>query len=629
MRLKSKSKLSRNTLAVMIAGFLVVGFAAVWWFASRAAQNPAADLNNDGQVNVFDLSMLLSKWGTTDAAADINDDNSVGILDLSILLSSWGAVTPAAYWTADWEEGPCTDKSCYSDWSFVQAEDSSQGVPSLNEVATAASLGIAAHSGTDVGKFQTTQAALDAGRPHSKVFKEWQLPNSTPVTDEFGRALQSIPSSGINGSYRAWYYIPSDYTYAGVEWTNIFQFKLSEEGPFVQDPQWWINIVGGSGNQPYLHVENWGNGTFTDPGGLKAAPKGRWFEIRADIYEGNKIEWYLDGQFWQTVNHSTHKIGRGGATGTPRTWIFGVGHYGGVGRLYTDDASFTPFSNHYLNFDFDTGNYSQFLSNAYGGFEVGDPNTSHQTQLVTTTRNGSGYANRYEVHNDPIDKASGTFRALWSKYDTNDGLPAHPEVYWGMSLLLPNEGGQTSLPIYEHLWELHQRQNIYQVPACAIAPHALMVRNNRLEYRMMTGACKWTGSAWNGYTAYHDQVPVLPSISLGTWYDVIVHIKFSENNEGLLEVWGRAAGQPWPAAPQVSIAAPTLPYIPGGLDPAFPTKASTTTPDSNGNTGLYLQTGLYTGGSTWNQSGPAQHIHTSDNLRRYSTFSEAKLGFPQ
>jgi hypothetical protein len=375
-----RRRLSRRTLGAIVALCTLLGLVGIGLFISRAAQNPAADLNADNQVNVFDLSILLSKWGTADATSDINDDGSVGILDLSILLSSWGAVT-----------------------------------------------------------------------------------------------------TGI----------------------------------------------------------------------------------------------------------------------------------------------------HDLNFDFDTGNYSQFLSNAYGGFEVGDPNTSHQTQLVTTTRNGSGYATRFEVHNDPIDKASGTFRALWSKYDTNDGLPSHPDVYWGMSLMLPNEGGQTSLPVYEHLWELHQRQNIYQVPACAIAPHALMVRNNRLEYRMMTGACKWTGSAWNGYTAYHDQVPVLPSISLGTWYDVIVHIKFSENNDGLLEVWARAAGQPWPAAPQVSIAASTLPYIPGGLDPAFPTKASTSTPDSNGNTGLYLQTGLYTGGNTWNLSGPAQHIHISDNLRRYGSLTSAKAGFPQ
>ncbi len=48
------------------------------------------DLNNDGAVNVSDLSILLSNYGTTNAVADINKDNIVNILDLSILLSNYG-----------------------------------------------------------------------------------------------------------------------------------------------------------------------------------------------------------------------------------------------------------------------------------------------------------------------------------------------------------------------------------------------------------------------------------------------------------------------------------------------------------------------------------------------------------
>lgn len=48
------------------------------------------DINNDGSVNIFDLSILLSKWGTTDAASDLNKDGTVNVFDLSILLSHWG-----------------------------------------------------------------------------------------------------------------------------------------------------------------------------------------------------------------------------------------------------------------------------------------------------------------------------------------------------------------------------------------------------------------------------------------------------------------------------------------------------------------------------------------------------------
>jgi hypothetical protein len=94
--IKPRQRLSRPALGLIVAAFLALGYAGAWWFISRAAQNPAADLNSDGQVNVFDLSILLTKWGQTVAhAADINNDGSIGILDLSVLLSSWGPVATA------------------------------------------------------------------------------------------------------------------------------------------------------------------------------------------------------------------------------------------------------------------------------------------------------------------------------------------------------------------------------------------------------------------------------------------------------------------------------------------------------------------------------------------------------
>lgn len=49
-----------------------------------------ADLNNDGQVNVFDLSILLTNFGTTNPIADINHDNQTNVFDLSILLTNFG-----------------------------------------------------------------------------------------------------------------------------------------------------------------------------------------------------------------------------------------------------------------------------------------------------------------------------------------------------------------------------------------------------------------------------------------------------------------------------------------------------------------------------------------------------------
>lgn len=54
---------------------------------------PIGDLNDDGAVNVFDLSILVSHWGSSSAnqcQGDINQDGIVNVFDLSILLSHWG-----------------------------------------------------------------------------------------------------------------------------------------------------------------------------------------------------------------------------------------------------------------------------------------------------------------------------------------------------------------------------------------------------------------------------------------------------------------------------------------------------------------------------------------------------------
>jgi hypothetical protein len=56
-----------------------------------------ADLNGDGVVNVFDLSILESDWGTSGHRGDINLDGTVNTTDMSIMMSQWGkAPTPVA-----------------------------------------------------------------------------------------------------------------------------------------------------------------------------------------------------------------------------------------------------------------------------------------------------------------------------------------------------------------------------------------------------------------------------------------------------------------------------------------------------------------------------------------------------
>ncbi|MEX0616987.1 MAG: PQQ-dependent sugar dehydrogenase [Candidatus Woykebacteria bacterium] len=49
-----------------------------------------ADLNGDTKINIFDLSILLADWNTSDPNSNLDDKGKVNIFDLSILLSRWG-----------------------------------------------------------------------------------------------------------------------------------------------------------------------------------------------------------------------------------------------------------------------------------------------------------------------------------------------------------------------------------------------------------------------------------------------------------------------------------------------------------------------------------------------------------
>jgi hypothetical protein len=80
-------------LALFIACFGILG--VVLMMSTRAAPGDlgAGDVNGDNQVNIFDLSILLTNWhdvGATWSNGDLNGNGTVDIFDLSALLSNWG-----------------------------------------------------------------------------------------------------------------------------------------------------------------------------------------------------------------------------------------------------------------------------------------------------------------------------------------------------------------------------------------------------------------------------------------------------------------------------------------------------------------------------------------------------------
>ena len=248
-----------------------------------------------------------------------------------------GAESRTLIWADSFESGD------FRAWSFVQGADPKQGGPGPphNFVATAVSLGIPAHDGKYVAQFERPVWAT--ALPHAKVYKEW---SNAGLRDQFGRLLTPLPdNNNPSASYSAWYYLPPTYR-ASAEWSNIFQFK--EEGyiggVWHQDPDWWINIGpvstwGAGGAEPVVFANHWKQNYDKFHPVVRPAPLGRWFEIRAELYEHDRIDWYLDGRKFDTSYDSTYPVGRFFDRSTG--WIFGVGHYLGYGKLWVDDARVT------------------------------------------------------------------------------------------------------------------------------------------------------------------------------------------------------------------------------------------------------------------------------------------------
>ena len=95
LNIHSGNLFTKPKLIAFILIFAIIG--SILLLRSYAS-NPTlpGDENNDGTVNVLDLSILLSNWNSMSPQYDVNGDNVVNILDLSILLSHWGQTTASA-----------------------------------------------------------------------------------------------------------------------------------------------------------------------------------------------------------------------------------------------------------------------------------------------------------------------------------------------------------------------------------------------------------------------------------------------------------------------------------------------------------------------------------------------------
>ena len=223
------------------------------------------------------------------------------------------------------------------------------------------------------------------------------------------------------------------------------------------------------------------------------------------------------------------------------------------------------------------------------------PHPSSQFQLVTSPVRQGSYAAKFGISGGDV-WSNGTVRCLAAKYDS--GETTGMDGYFHLSLNIPSPGISSNL-----IWELHHPSQLYNLNGCGVAPFAITTDGSKLQLRLETGDCK-VGQNWT----YRETVGI-PSLSpypKDTWIDVIVHIRFSEANDGLVELWSRTAGSSWPDSPEISRSGiPTMPF-------------SSSTGVHNAQ--LYTEMGLYPGYSGYNGN---DTIYL-DDYRRESSLAAAK-----
>jgi len=151
----SKHKgLNLNTLAAVVVVVILGVVGVTLLFNSHAAQLPG-DANSDGVVNISDLAILASHYGTktgaTWAMGDFNGDGAVNIADLSVLAAHWGdtvaaptitltasptTITSGSTATLTWSTTNATSCTASGSWSGSKATSGSITTAALTTTST-------------------------------------------------------------------------------------------------------------------------------------------------------------------------------------------------------------------------------------------------------------------------------------------------------------------------------------------------------------------------------------------------------------------------------------------------------------------------------------------------------------
>jgi hypothetical protein len=177
-----------------------------------------------------------------------------------------------------------------------------------------------------------------------KLFKTFDGHNWTngdePVQND-GRPADAVASA----RYIAYQYVPSNrFSMTSNGWVNMFQWKesIDRDIGWVQNPYWFMGVRSGGPYAPLtLSMSNWDN---THPSvEYDFTPWfDKWVKWEGRMYQGDRLEWYLDGQLMDVGYANTYQTGplcvlggtyEGGTITHCQGWVFGCGNYGSSASL--------------------------------------------------------------------------------------------------------------------------------------------------------------------------------------------------------------------------------------------------------------------------------------------------------
>jgi peptidoglycan/xylan/chitin deacetylase (PgdA/CDA1 family) len=403
-------KLALST-AILLSGLLLM-----LPLNAAADGKSQGDLDNNGKVDIVDLSTLLSNYKTTNTVADVNGDKFVDIFDLSILLKNYSKNVVAAPTVSI--ASPASGATLSGNQTITVNASDSSGISNVQFKLDGISLG-----------------APDTTAPYSITWDTTTATNGTHTLSAVATNTSSISSTATNVSVTVQNTAPT---------SNLIPNPSLETAQDANTPQGWSATSWGTNTSVFSYLNSGHTGSRSVEAQITSYTNGAANWVYADVpvtagqsylyqnwYQSNvdsevdaevqmsdgTIQYYLLGSVPANASWTKHTATFTAPVGAKNMAIYHV--LAKAGYVISDDYSLTnytpqPFNRALVSITFDDGWTNQYtnafpLLQQYGlpatfyiisGELTDQPDYMTATQVVNLQKAGNEIASHSVTHPD-------------------------------------------------------------------------------------------------------------------------------------------------------------------------------------------------------------------------------------